>query len=179
MPDASASVALKVSSIDAKSYAPFGDVIEVPPGAAGVPTNQGTARRFNHLGTLVNHRGASASPNLCIFRCDPRSGPEIEFSLLERHRHSTQLFVPLALGRRYLAIVALGEKDPDLSTARAFLVESPVGITYHPGVWHHPMIALDSACEFLCLVWENGAPDDCETRPLAVTLKAFVANTGS
>jgi ureidoglycolate lyase len=31
---------------------------------------------------------------------------------------------------------------------RAFLCRGDQGINYHRGTWHHPMLALDRACEF-------------------------------
>jgi ureidoglycolate lyase len=31
---------------------------------------------------------------------------------------------------------------------RAFLCRGDQGINYHRGIWHHPMLALDHACEF-------------------------------
>lgn len=33
---------------------------------------------------------------------------------------------------------------PDLSTLRAFLATNAQGISYHPNIWHHPIIALDA-----------------------------------
>ena len=62
---------------------------------------------------------------------------------------------------RYLVIVTLGGDAPDLSTLAAFIAHGTEGISYRPGVWHHPMIALDHETDFICLVWEDGSRDDC------------------
>jgi len=67
---------------------------------------------------------------------------------------------------RYLVIVALGQDRPDPSTVRAFLSSTSQGITYYPGVWHHPLIALDQVTDFACVVWENGTSEDCEVRSM-------------
>lgn len=75
---------------------------------------------------------------------------------------STQVFIPMSPGA-FLVVVASGDDAPDLSTARAFVVEGPRGIAYAAGVWHHPMIALDRDIDFTSLVWEDGTPLDCVT----------------
>lgn len=67
--------------------------------------------------------------------------------------------------RGYLVVVALNDKNgqPDLSTLKAFIASSTQGINYSPGVWHHPMIALEYETDFACLVHESGVPnDDCQ-----------------
>jgi ureidoglycolate hydrolase len=46
---------------------------------------------------------------------------------------------------------------------RAFIARSGQGITYFPGVWHHPLIALEQTTDFACVVYEDGTDDDCET----------------
>jgi ureidoglycolate hydrolase len=36
------------------------------------------------------------------------------------------------------------------------------GLNFKAGVWHHPLVALGTPCDFACLVWESGvAADDC------------------
>ena len=62
---------------------------------------------------------------------------------------------------RYIALVALGGDRPDLSTLAAFVAEGPQGISYAPGVWHHPMLTLDSETDFVVFVHEDGAAEDC------------------
>lgn len=143
------------------SYAPYGDVIMASPhGQLGQPANQGSARRFDHLAELVNLRPGRAVLNVCVFRCAPRSSAPLPIALLERHPASTQLFVPMN-ARRYLVVVAQGGEQPDLTTLAAFVAHGAQGISYRPGIWHHPMIALDAEADFTCLVWEDGSADDC------------------
>ena len=94
--------------------------------------------------------------------------------LLERHPYSSQMFVPINCCKRWLIVVALSQKEakgvdvrqegkagPDLSTVRAFLARDDQGINFAAGVWHHPLIALESTTDFACVVFENGTEDDC------------------
>lgn len=68
---------------------------------------------------------------------------------------------------RYLVIVCGGGEAPDLGTLQAFVAQPGEGITYRPGVWHHPLVALDREADFACLVHEDGSAGDCELREVA------------
>jgi ureidoglycolate lyase len=158
---------LRAATLQSDQYAPYGDVIA----AAGTAraANAGTAQRFDHVATLENLR-PGARPNLCVFRVEPATTNPFTVRMLERHRHSTQAFVPMAASR-YLVIVCGGGDSPDLSTLKAFIATGTHGITYMPGTWHHPLVVLDRTTDFACLVYEDGGAGDCEER--AVT-PAFV-----
>ncbi|MEC5293671.1 MULTISPECIES: ureidoglycolate lyase [unclassified Aurantimonas] len=92
----------------------------------------------------------------------PSAAP-LEITLLERHRFSTQTFLPLS-AEEYLVIVAPpdGDGTPDLSQVRAFKVPGDAAITYAAGIWHHPMIALRKEGRFAVFMWRDGGPDDEE-----------------
>ncbi len=154
---------LVAEPISEAAYAPFGDLLSLDARSGGRTANQGSARRLDFAATLENLR-AGAKANLSLFRCEPRPFP-FNVALLERHRHSTQVFLPVA-GARFVAVVAGGGDAPDLGSVRAFLVEGAAGISYRAGVWHHPMIALDRVTDFACFVFEDGTADDCEEYPL-------------
>ncbi len=150
-----------------EAYAPYGDVVmAAPPGALGKLANQGTARRFDHLASLDDLRPGRAVLNVSVFRCQPRPAAPFAVALLEKHPASAQLFVPMN-ARRYLALVALGRDRPDLGTLTAFVAAGTQGVSYHPGVWHHPMIALDAEIDFACFAWEDGSDGDCTVVRLA------------
>ncbi len=149
-----------------EAYAPFGDVVSADrPDVAAKPANQGTAARRDRLAEVATLR-PHATLNVCSFRCAPRTEWPMEVALLEKHPLSTQVFIPMN-ARRYLVLVALGGDAPDLSTARAFVATATQGVSYRPGVWHHPMIALDAPIDFTCLVWEDGSEGDCAVVPLS------------
>jgi ureidoglycolate lyase len=126
--------------------------------------NQGTATRWDHVVPLQDLRAGSAKLNVSVFRSAPPAALRLDrasfpVALLEKHPLSTQLFVPLA-PKRILVIVARGDERPDLSTLAAFVANGQ-GISYAPGVWHHPLVALDEELDLACFVHEDGGPGDC------------------
>ena len=97
--------------------------------------------------------------------------------LLERHPYSSQMFIPINCQKRWLIVVALpisesesehdvdcreeGRAGPDMLTLKAFMAHENQGINFAAGIWHHPLIALESATDFACVVYEDGTNDDC------------------
>ena len=106
-------------------------------------------------------RGADARCTASLFRCRAYAASEIPIRWLERHADSTQMFVPMRAAR-YLVIVATGGERPDLATLAAFVVEGAQAITYAPGTWHHPMIALVEDAEFVNVIFTDGSARDCD-----------------
>jgi ureidoglycolate hydrolase len=99
-------------------------------------------------------------PNLCVFKSKPVSLP-FSVRLLERHV-STQMFVPMTdSAASFLVVVCLEDPQgyPDLTTLKVFKGSRLQGFNYRKGVWHHPMIALESEITFACLVWEGSSLD--------------------
>jgi ureidoglycolate lyase len=152
-------VQLSIQPLTAEAYAPFGDVLEPRAGVTGVRVNEGSALRFDHIAELTNLRDGRANLNIAHFECQPRTLP-FTVRVLEKHPHSTQLFSPLG-AERYVVVVATGDAQPDWRSLRAFLASGRQGITYHPGVWHHTLMALDQVTGFHCIVWEDGSAGDC------------------
>lgn len=148
--------------ISARAYAGFGALVgagESPPRSA----NHGTAQAWDDLAALVNTRGDRARPTVSLFRCAPHVGGVLEVRWLERHPASTQMFVPMSASR-YLLVVAEGEDAPELSSLRAFVVPGAQAITYAPGIWHHPMVALDREADFVNFLFADGTAGDCDER---------------
>ena len=152
--------------LDRNRYRRYGDVVAADPAGSGASANAGTALRFDRLGVIESLR-PGATPNLCVFRVVPAAANPFPVRMLERHRHSTQVFIPMGGATRYLVVVCGGEDAPDLGTLKAFVADGAQGISYRPGVWHHPLIALDGTTDFACLVYEDGSAGDCEERAIA------------
>ncbi|KAI1331794.1 ureidoglycolate hydrolase [Xylariaceae sp. FL0255] len=115
---------------------------------------------------------------------------EIAIKVLERHPFTTQTFIPLTadVSKRYLVVVApslspspadaglpvpLADEEslpgrglPDLNNIRAFIATGEQAVTYGPGTWHAPMIALgplDSTVDFVVVQFANDVPvEDCQ-----------------
>jgi ureidoglycolate lyase len=161
---------IPLSDLTVEAYRPYGDLLSADrDDVLARDANQGTATRRNFQVELLHDR-PGARANFASFRCAPRTDWPMPIRLLEKHPRSTQAFVPMH-ATRYLAVVALGGDAPDLTTLRAFVVPGTMAISYRPGVWHHPMIALDAPSDFACLVWEDGTAEDAVEHALdGVTL---------
>ncbi len=158
--------------LTAEAYAPYGHVLAAGIGSARV-ANQGTAQRFDRVLPLLDHRPGVAALNVSVFRSQPRAERPFEVALLEKHPLSTQLFVPMG-ARRYLVIVALGGERPDLATLAAFVATGRQGVSYAPGVWHHPLVALDEETDFACFVHEADDAGDCTEHALPASARPRV-----
>jgi len=166
------STELKAAPLSIQDYKKYGDIIEIEDSSSEIVyANQGTASRRNFLANFQNLR-TNAKMNWCAFRCKPASLP-FNIKLLERHPYSTQVFIPMT-AERYLVIVALGGDSPDISTLRVFVAKNNQAISYHPGVWHHPMVTLDKVTDFTCVVAEDGTAGDCEILPLSLPIQCNV-----
>ena len=157
--------------LTAAAFAPFGQVLGAERGA-GRDINLGTAVRFDRAARLENMRPA-AEPNLAVFRVAAQTLP-FTLTLLERHPHSTQAFLPLRAARWLIcAVPSYPDGTPDPAGLRAFLARDDQGINLRPGVWHHPILALDEDAVLTMLAWEDGSGGDCEEhrleRPIVVS----------
>lgn len=129
---------IKVEPLTPQAFAPFGTVIEADPSTA-VEINSGYTTRFHALAEAAVGDGQAV---ISIFRGRPR---ELSVAMLERHPLGSQAFVPLG-GQPWLAVVA---QSPDLSSCRAFHCQGNQGLQYDINVWHHPLLVLGDAQDFL------------------------------
>ncbi|KOR22357.1 ureidoglycolate lyase [Burkholderia cenocepacia] len=152
---------LRVERLTREAFAPFGDVIALE-GARHFPINGGTTERFHDLAT-IDVCADGGRPLVSVFRAQPRAVP-VAVTLMERHPHGSQAFIPLAAVSRYAIVVApAGEFRPD--AMRAFLAEGWQGVNYAKGVWHHPLLALDAVSDFV-IVDRGGPQPNCDEIPL-------------
>ena len=150
--------------LTAQAFKPFGTVLEgtAAPGRAYVSD------------TLASDR-PHAPVSLSVATVTPQGGLRLEVSVLERHEHSSQTFIPLHVSR-YLVLATLDAPGggPDLSRLRAFVARAGQGVTYAMGTWHHPLTVLDGPATFAVLMWRDGTAGDEEfvpvTTPLTVVL---------
>ncbi len=139
-------VTLVAKALTADDFQPFGEVIEST--GNPLPINAGSCDRFNDLANIdVSKNNGRAG--LAIFCAQPHTLPH-KVSIIERHPLSSQAFFPIA-GQRFLIVVAPAELTPSASSLSAFVSNGRQGVNYAPGVWHHPLITLDQAGEFIVI----------------------------
>lgn len=148
---------LPIAAITAEAFAPYGEVLEAP----ATPPRQDRAAR-------VENRRDGVGANLALIRSEPWSGL-MPLRRMERHPHSTQAFLPLAVGA-YVVVVAPDRGGvPDEARLRAFRVPGHVGLSYHAEAWHAHMMTLETPGTFAMLVHEDGTEADCRFAPIAPT----------
>ena len=145
---------LSVRPLTRDSFAPYGQVIEAGAGNNFL-VNDGTAMRFHDL-AWVDVSLDHGRPCISIFRAQPRKLP-MQLTKLERHPLSSQAFVPMCQ-TRFLVVVATGGDSPENPVA--FVSTSGQGINYDRGIWHHPLIALETETDFL-VIDRNGPGENC------------------
>lgn len=148
---------LPIEPLSREAFAPFGDVIEASDAVRHFPINGGNTERYHDLMKIeVDEAGR---PIVSIFRGQPRALP-FDVAMLERHPLGSQCFIPLS-GHRYLVAVAPAGPAPDPAAVRVFLARGDQGVNYGRGVWHHPLLALDKAADFL-VIDRSGPGNNCD-----------------
>lgn len=148
---------LVVEALTPEAFAPFGDVIEASDDREHFTINAGTTERYHDLASV--EPGPEGRVILSIFRGQPRQLPFV-VRMMERHPLASQAFIPMS-GRPYLVVVAPAGDSPRCDQLRAFLAGPNQGVNYAPGVWHHPLLALETACDFL-VVDRKGPGHNCD-----------------
>lgn len=113
-----------------EAFRPYGSVVDGP--SPQNPdkwkpfkiVNQGTAKKYLNLAEILNNypNEAGAKTNIHVYRCDPAPTLPFEVKLLERHRFTTQAFIPMVPvdGKQegFLVVVALdGQGTPPSPTS--------------------------------------------------------------
>ena len=148
---ASIPTTLTIAPLQADTFRPFGDVIEAGASARQFAINQGYATRFHDLAHVDVGDGTVL---LNIFRALPRPLP-MQLQVMERHPLGSQAFVAMA-ELPFLVVVAPPAAELVLADIRCFRAGPGQGVNYAKGVWHHPLIAIGRACDFLVI--DRGGP---------------------
>ena len=148
--------------LTAAAFAPFGDVIEASDAVRHFTINGGNTERYHDLARL--EPGPAGRIILSIFRGQPRTLP-FRVEMMERHPLGSQAFIPMS-GLPYLVVVAPAGAPPTAEQLRVFLARGDQGVNYHPGVWHHPLLALERVSDFLVVDRAGDAPN-CDEVTLA------------
>ncbi|MEN3794010.1 ureidoglycolate lyase [Fulvimarina sp. MAC3] len=159
---------LRTTPLDADAFRPFGEVIETDNASEIRLINKGTTTRFHDIAP-VDVAAGGGHPLISIFRGKPFDFP-VTIEMMERHPLGSQAFMPLS-ARPYLVVVAPDEGGKPGEPV-VFLAAPDQGVSYHPNVWHHPLLSLEDVSDFLVVdrggEGRNLEEADYET-PFAVT----------
>jgi ureidoglycolate lyase len=139
---------LPVEALSAAAFAPFGDVVAARAGVQTFAINQGYATRFHDL-ACVDVGAQAGQVCVSVFKARPRTLP-MQIEMMERHPLGSQAFVAMA-AVPFWVVVAPASDTLDLQALRCFRAEPGQGVNYAKGVWHHPLIALNEASDFLVI----------------------------
>ena len=144
--DAAAPTTLAIEPLTADAFREFGDVIEAGGSAQQYLINEGFATRHHDL-AKVDVEAGGGRVGISVFRALPRSLP-FQLRVMERHPLGSQAFVAMS-ELPFLVVVAPPGEPLDLSQLRCFRAAAGQGVNYARGTWHHPLIALERASDFL------------------------------
>ena len=148
---------LQAEPLEHDTFSPFGQVIQADTSVQQFTINDGNTRRYHDLAHL--EPGPGGCVIVSLFRGQPRQLP-FTVTLMERHPLASQAFIPTS-GRRWLVVVAPAGDPPSASDLRLFLCTGDQGVNYAPGVWHHPLLALDGVSDFI-VIDRNGPGENCD-----------------
>lgn len=138
---------LKIEPLERTAFAPFGDVIEMD-GSKNFAINGGATIRYHDIGQIfADPQDGHAAISLA--RSQPLTSP-LSIKMLERHPLASQAFIPQAQ-TPFIVVVAPAGEPPDRRDIRAFLCDGTQGVNYHPGVWHHSLLALAPDQDFVLI----------------------------
>lgn len=142
---------IRAEPIDATAFAPFGDVVAQPRGGKRTDWSAALARPQKNASLSLS------TANVAMARF-PAS-----LTMMERHPHSFQSFIPLDVSGYLVCVAPNGADDlPVMDQLRAYIVPAGIGITYRARAWHCPMMALDRPGQFAIVMWMSGDGSDDE-----------------
>ncbi|MFT4769007.1 MAG: ureidoglycolate lyase [Glaciecola sp.] len=157
---------LTLRPLTAEAFAPFGELIDAQTPCEQYPINEGLTQRHHALAAVDCAKDGGA-PVLSLFRAQ---AIETNFVLrsMERHPLGSQAFINTS-GNTYAIVVARpGILDED--AIQGFLATGSQSISYHRGTWHHYLLALHTASDFV-VVDRIGPGNNCDEIDLQTPLK--------
>jgi len=154
---------LIAQKLSRENFAAFGNVIETE-NAQHYTINAGWAMRYHDLATLDVGQN-DGRPCLSIFRALARPTP-VKLQIMERHQYGSQAFVPLSATPFLVVVAKQGTAPASPNDLFAFVTNGRQGVNYKPGVWHHPLLAIETTRDFL-IIDRNAEVDDCDEIDIA------------
>lgn len=152
-------VTLRPQPITSEAFAPYGDVINAAQASANA-MNEARFERFDDLAKVDVDQNAGGHVAISIARSNTPTQLPYRFDMIERHPLGSQAFIPL-LQFSFIVVVAPPLESIEAGDLRAFVTDGSQGINYHRGVWHMPLISLESGQNFLIVDRAPGM-NNCE-----------------
>jgi len=152
-------IILSPVALNKAGFAPYGDVIQQA-GAQHFPMNGGKLERYYDLADIQIGNETGGRPVMSLARCREVSKLPLQIDFLERHPHGSQAIYPL-FNQGMMVVVAPAGEQIDVNEVRAFYSDGQQGINFHAGVWHLPIIALQTGQEFI-LIDRGGPNPNCD-----------------
>lgn len=152
-------VNIQLEPLTKEAFEPYGDVIETE-GANHFPINAGSIERFHDLARLDIDTEAGGRAIVSIAVCNDPGVLPYQLSLVERHPHGSQAFIPMSPTRMAIVVAPAGE-HPAPTELKGFISNGRQGINYRAGVWHMPLISDTEGQQFL-VVDRAGKGHNCD-----------------
>ena len=130
-----------------------------------LPVQKMTREAFAPYGVLIDRRGSvdvdmgMGVPSITGATADPRP---FKFDFMARHRHTMQVFSPLAGSQAVICVAPAGLDAPDPDKVVAFLVEGRLPYAYFRGTWHTPPFATGEWYSYLVVDRKGTLDEDLE-----------------
>lgn len=142
----------------------------------GTVLADGTSIDQLHQEVRSAHTPSAARNHIWQIQVDTPATMPLLAKRMERHPYSTQTFVPVGVPKWLVLVARMNEQGrPDMMAARAIEPAPGEGIILHANIWHHPLIVLSAAAEFVVSQWKTGDDRDEEFVDVVPT---FVVNEG-
>jgi ureidoglycolate lyase len=153
-------VTIKPRPLTPEAFAPYGQVLQ----------GSGAATERKPFASRMHNARPQAQPNMTYMRIAPE-GRTVRITVLERHPHSNQTFVPLNGTRQLVAVCpSLPDGQPRIEALQVFVAQGSQALNYDANVWHAPRMALNAPGEFVMFRWDDGSALDTELLQLAVPI---------
>lgn len=137
---------LKPLPLTRERFKPYGEVIDNSHVDAAA-MNDARFERFNDLCTIDVGDG-----RIAVSITTSRVATRLPYlvSMVERHPHGSQAFVPLSPCKMIVVVAPAAESVAEEELV-AFETNGLQGINYAPGTWHMPLLAFDRGQRFLII----------------------------
>lgn len=138
---------LTAKPLTAEAFVPYGDVIDTD-NANSFKINYGLTTRFHDMANIdVSDSGGKAG--FSIFSAQATSLPH-QVKVMEYHPFGSQLFYPCC-DSPFLVLVAPPSKNIQLDKLVLFITNGRQGVNYKKGTWHHYLMPLNKASNFIVI----------------------------